>query len=71
MSATDEHLMQMANDIAVNIRPGKTSDEAVEAIANHLMRFWTPTMRKKIVGLCEDSSKELEAEVRLAAKRLR
>ncbi|MCZ6641429.1 MAG: formate dehydrogenase subunit delta [Gammaproteobacteria bacterium] len=62
--------MRMANDIANNIRSGKTVEESAEAIANHLRRFWTPGMREKFLELCEESSTELEADVRLAAKQL-
>ncbi len=69
MSTADEHLVRMANDIANNIRSGKKVDESAEAIANHLRRFWTPNMRKQFLDLCADS-KELEADVLLAVKRL-
>ncbi|MCZ6855453.1 MAG: formate dehydrogenase subunit delta [Gammaproteobacteria bacterium] len=60
----------MANDIAANIRAGKTLDESAEAIASHLRRFWTPGMRKKFLELCADRSSELEADSLLAAKHL-
>jgi len=69
MSSKD-HLMRMANDIANNIRSGKTTEESAEAIANHLRRFWTPNMRKQFLELCADSSTELEADILLATKRL-
>ncbi len=65
-----EHLVRMANDIANNIRSGKTVDESAEAIANHLRRFWTPNMRKQFLELCAERSMDLEADVLLAAKQL-
>ncbi len=69
MSSKD-HLMRMANDIANNIRSGKTTEESAEAIANHLRRFWTPNMRKQFLELCAEGSTELEADILLATKRL-
>ena len=70
MSTGDEHLVRMANDIAANIRTGKTNDESAAAIANHLRRFWTPKMREKFLELCTDRATELEADALLAAKYL-
>ena len=70
MSMTEEHLLRMANDIANNIRSGKTFDESAEAIANHLRRFWTPNMRKQFLGLCADNSTQLQGDVLAAAKLL-
>ncbi len=54
MSNSDAHLIQMANDIAANLSPGKSEQEAVEAIAGHIKKFWAPPMRHKIVELWRD-----------------
>ena len=70
MSTADERLGRMANDIAANVRSGRTTDEAAKAIAGHLQRFWTPGMRERLLELCADGSSVLEAEVLLAAKHL-
>lgn len=62
--------MQMANDIAANIRSGKTVDESANAIADHLRRFWAPKMREKFLELCIENPAELEPDVLLAAELL-
>ena len=41
-----ERLMKMANQIADNL---SFHDDAVERIADHLHRFWAPSMLQKIV----------------------
>jgi hypothetical protein len=55
MSTSDQHLVQMANDIAANLWPGKAEQEAAEATAGHIRKFWAPPMRKKIVELWRDN----------------
>ena len=55
MSTGDEHLVRMANDIAANTRAGKTEAEAMEAIANHMRRFWSPKMRQRYREICRAS----------------
>jgi len=42
-----EHLIAMANDIGNYFRP-QSREEAIAGIANHIQRFWTPRMRKKL-----------------------
>lgn len=55
MSNSDQHLIHMANDIAANLWPGKTEEDAAEATAGHIRKFWAPPMRKKIVELWQDN----------------
>ncbi len=52
---TDQHrahpcdaLVKMANEIASNIAPGLSHDEAVTAVADHLNRFWARSMKTQI-----------------------
>lgn len=50
MSRTQlEHLVQMASQIALNL--GARRDEAAAATrtADHLLRFWTPAMRRRLL----------------------
>lgn len=56
MPSSDQHLIQMANDIAANLSPGKSDQEAAEAIAGHIKKFWAPPMRKKIAELWQDNN---------------
>jgi len=44
-----QHLVQMANDIG-NFFRAQPRDEAVAGIANHIRSFWSPQMRKKLMG---------------------
>ena len=48
MQQSVERLTQMANDIANNLSPGKTPDAAAAAIADHMRRFWAPSMRETL-----------------------
>jgi formate dehydrogenase subunit delta len=50
MSGTGaEHLIQMANDIG-NFFRAQPRTEAIAGIANHIRSFWSPQMRKKLMG---------------------
>lgn len=40
-----ERLVKMANQIADNF---SFHDDAIDRIADHLQRFWAPSMRKKL-----------------------
>ena len=44
-----QHLIQMANDIG-NFFRAQPRQEAVAGIANHIRSFWSPQMRKKLMG---------------------
>lgn len=54
MPNKDTHLIQMIRDIAANLSPGKSEQEAAEAIAGHIKKFWAPPMRHKITELWQD-----------------
>ncbi|MGA8279042.1 MAG: formate dehydrogenase subunit delta [Rhodanobacteraceae bacterium] len=43
-----ERLVQMANDIASYFESEPDRDAAVNGVATHLVRFWTPRMRDEI-----------------------
>ena len=43
-----ERLVAMANDIAAFFSAEPDKDAAAEQVANHLRRFWAPTMRAEI-----------------------
>lgn len=64
-----EHLVEMANDIAINL---DFYPDAEDRIADHLTRFWAPSMRKLIsqhvqAGGTGLSDSAIEAVKRLAA----
>jgi len=66
---TDEvaKLVRMANQIADNFA---FHDDTVERIADHIQRFWAPSMRRRIMDFNADGGKGLKSEVREAVKRI-
>jgi formate dehydrogenase subunit delta len=42
--------MQMANDIGNFFRSEPERSVAVESIANHIAKYWTPRMRQKLMA---------------------
>lgn len=71
-------LVRMANQIAANCDAGLDQGKAAAAVADHLRRFWSPTMKREIVeyrkqggtGLSDIADKavaELAAELESAA----
>ncbi|MET8637871.1 MULTISPECIES: formate dehydrogenase subunit delta [unclassified Streptomyces] len=69
MAAAVPSEQRMANQIAANLRhvPG---DEAAEAIAGHIRRFWDPRMRARLLELVETGADGLDPVVVVAARRL-
>jgi len=46
----DDNLVRMANDIGNFFRGAVPPDEAIEAIAAHIGKFWTRKMQAKLVA---------------------
>ena len=57
----------MANQIAANFR---YHEDGVERIADHLRRFWAPSMRQQLLEMAAPGQADLDERVREAAKRL-
>ena len=57
-----EHLVQMANDIGNFFRADPDRDAAIAGSANHIDKFWTRSMRRKIAAHGEDGLDELPRE---------
>jgi formate dehydrogenase subunit delta len=62
-------LIYMANQIGKFFAP-QGHDKAVAGVANHLTRFWDPSMRKKIVHHLDQGGEGLDPLVREAVARL-
>jgi formate dehydrogenase subunit delta len=60
-----ERLVVMANDIGNYFKP-QSREEAIAGIANHIQRFWTPHMRKKLNAYVAEGNSGLD-ELPLAA----
>ena len=68
---SDEHLIQMANDIAANMAADPDHDQVVTAIAGHLRRYWEPRMRARIIAHLYGGAAGLAPLAREAVVRLR
>jgi formate dehydrogenase subunit delta len=69
-----EKLVRMANQIAANFEYGPDKEKAAVGVADHLKRFWTPSMRAQIVASYERDPGDLSelaqrAVAKLAAQR--
>ncbi|MDX6364020.1 MAG: formate dehydrogenase subunit delta [Streptomyces sp.] len=69
MTATVPAECRMANDIARNLAY-LPADEAAEAIAGHIQRFWDPRMRSRLSGFVEAGADGLDPLVVAAVARL-
>ncbi|MEJ8567341.1 formate dehydrogenase subunit delta [Elongatibacter sediminis] len=63
-----EHLISMANQIAANFR---FHDDCVERIADHIRRFWAPSMRQMLLERVDSQAPKLDAAVVEAVRELR
>lgn len=69
-SGTVEHLTQMANDIGAYFHAEPRREDAVNGIASHIKRYWTPRMRQKIVEHLQQGGAGLEDLPREAVQKL-
>lgn len=61
----DEKLIYMANQIA-GFFASQGETRAVAGVADHLIKFWEPHMRERLVALAQHSNDSLNALVRKA-----
>jgi formate dehydrogenase subunit delta len=47
---SESQLVRMANDIGNFFRAEPNREDAIDGIANHISRFWTPRMREKLLA---------------------
>jgi len=57
------HLITMANQIAINLSLGKSQAQSVTDAANHIKKFWAPSMREKLVTITDDSSGKMGVHI--------
>lgn len=62
-----DSLVKMANQIADNF---ELHDDVVERTADHLQRFWAPSMREKIVAHQAAGAAGLNPSAKAAVQRL-
>ena len=69
MSDTElEHLRKMANQIAANF---SFHEDQVARIADHITRFWAPSMKRSFNDYIEQGGQGVEAPVREAMKQVK
>jgi formate dehydrogenase subunit delta len=66
---TPEKLVHMANQIG-KFFVTQRGDDAAEQIANHLRKFWDPSMRSAIAAHLDGGGQDLDEAVRMAVERL-
>jgi len=67
MTQEVEQLVKMVNQIADNF---SFHDDAVDRIADHLVRFWAPSMLKKLIEHDRAQGADLKPAAREAVTRL-
>ena len=67
MTQEVDQLVKMVNQIADNF---SYHDDAVERIADHVVRYWAPSMQKKLIDHDQAQGAELKPAARKALKRL-
>jgi formate dehydrogenase subunit delta len=69
MTRRPRSLIYMANQIGKFFAP-QEHETAVAGIANHLTKFWDPSMRKKIVRHLSEGGEGLDPRVREAVQQV-
>ena len=62
------HLVSMANDIAANL---SFDDDAPERVADHIIRFWAPRMRRLLLEYADKDGRGLSEALLPALQKLR
>jgi len=62
-----DQLVKMANQIADNF---SFHDDAVDRVADHLQRFWAPSMRRQLAEFAANGGDGLRPAVQQALQRL-
>ena len=64
-------LIKMANEIASNIAPGKSQEQAASMMADHIVRFWAKSMKLQIIECLETESEQLQPTATQAIRTLK
>jgi formate dehydrogenase subunit delta len=62
------HLIKMLNQIAENLAQGDEEKVVSERVADHMRRFWSPSMKQSIAAYLEADGSDLSANSRQAVK---
>lgn len=65
-----DKLVRMANQIAANFEFGGNKAKAADGVADHLTRFWAPSMRNAIIEHYRQGGGDLSETAALAIAKL-
>ena len=68
--STTSHLIEMANQIALNLKHGKDQPECISETAKHIQRFWAPSMRVQLIALVAQHDPQIHPLVNAAITQL-
>lgn len=68
--STEDRLIYMANQIARNLA-AQGPEQSVQMVADHILDFWDPSMKRRIVALASDRPEALSAIARAAVGRIK
>jgi len=68
--STTLNLIEMANQIALNLRHGREELECISEIARHIQRFWAPSMRVQLIALVAQHDPQINSLVNAAVSHL-
>lgn len=66
-----DHLVKMANQIALNFGEQRNPTEAARRTAQHLQKFWTPAMRQHLAAYSRAGGDALSPAVSLLLEQQR
>ena len=64
-------LIKMVNEIASNIAPGRSQEQAAKMVTDHIVRFWARSMKLEIINCLETNSEQLEPTAVQAVSQLK
>ncbi|MGO2133454.1 MAG: formate dehydrogenase subunit delta [Halomonas sp.] len=71
MSAQRKNLIHMANQIAENLRHGRSDDQAAKDTTTHLEKFWARSMKADIIECLNDYNSGLNPVAHAAVGQLK
>jgi formate dehydrogenase subunit delta len=58
-----EHLVKMANQIALNLTAGGDKEAEAKRVWEHIEKFWTPAMREELLSYWQQGGEGVSPEV--------
>ena len=65
-----KHLVKMANQISDNLSRSDDAETTATRVADHMIRFWAPSMKAKIIEYLNAGGKGLKEPTRLAVQQI-